>query len=296
MICLSCRHTVSVGDVRPQGPDRLSNGGRSREEALLALGQLAMDVGNEAEASEYFSRVLELDPSNFRALFGKGVSAAKLSDPGNFRAKELVKYTELAIRSAPYHLQPAVQREAAKEILDVCVGYRFVIARDGGRYDNLKVLSCLDYALDLSPNDPDIIEAIIFQLSYLAARGLRNTSVQLPGFLEKLRRIDRNRAEDIEILLEALEPDTDIRDLKAESETEKKRREERSRYLEERAREFEKFKKRESRVKIARRVTGGVLILAVAVSGMMYCSGGSNDPGLRQTSDGSWERVRDRGN
>lgn len=63
----------------------------------MKMAQSASEAGNQKEAYEYYAKVLEVEPSNWRALFGKGKAAAWQSTLGNSRTSELYQAVKMAI-------------------------------------------------------------------------------------------------------------------------------------------------------------------------------------------------------
>lgn len=55
----------------------------------MKLGTAAASAGNHKEAYDYFTKVIEIDPDNWRAIFEKGKAGAWQSTLGNLRTAEL---------------------------------------------------------------------------------------------------------------------------------------------------------------------------------------------------------------
>lgn len=64
---------------------------------LITLAKNAEEVGNYSEANNYYSRALEIQPTNCDALVGKGVSALYGSSLGDIKSDELIGYISKAI-------------------------------------------------------------------------------------------------------------------------------------------------------------------------------------------------------
>ena len=58
-------------------------------ERWMDMAKFAMNAGNNQEAYDYFTRVIELDPNNWRAIFERGKAAAWQSTLANLRISEL---------------------------------------------------------------------------------------------------------------------------------------------------------------------------------------------------------------
>lgn len=66
---------------------------------LIVLAQNARDIGNYDEAKDYYSRVLEAQPTNCDALLGKGVCALYGSKLGDIKSDEFIGYVSKAIEN-----------------------------------------------------------------------------------------------------------------------------------------------------------------------------------------------------
>jgi tetratricopeptide (TPR) repeat protein len=73
------------------GNNFLVNKARKSEaiEHLGNLASLALRGGNYGEAFNYFSRSIEIDPTNPNLWIGKGIAAGMLSTPANPRIDKL---------------------------------------------------------------------------------------------------------------------------------------------------------------------------------------------------------------
>jgi len=67
---------------------------------LLALAEAARTAGNAQDAYEYYSRVLEIEPTNHLAWFGKAESAGNQSGLTHSRITESIQYFKKAIEYA----------------------------------------------------------------------------------------------------------------------------------------------------------------------------------------------------
>jgi len=64
----------------------------------MKMGFSAAQAGNNEEAYKYFTKVIEVDPSNWRALFEKGKAGAWQSTLANLRISELYQGIEMAAK------------------------------------------------------------------------------------------------------------------------------------------------------------------------------------------------------
>ena len=65
----------------------------------MKMGTSAAQAGNNKEAYEYFTKVIEVDPSNWRAIFEKGKAGAWQSTLGNLRISELYQGIKMALET-----------------------------------------------------------------------------------------------------------------------------------------------------------------------------------------------------
>lgn len=63
----------------------------------MKMGTSAAQAGNNKEAYEYFTKVIEVDPSNWRAIFEKGKAGAWQSTLANLRISELYQGIKMAL-------------------------------------------------------------------------------------------------------------------------------------------------------------------------------------------------------
>lgn len=63
----------------------------------MKMGASAAQAGNNKEAYEYFTKVIEVDPSNWRAIFEKGKAGAWQSTLANLRISELYQGIKMAL-------------------------------------------------------------------------------------------------------------------------------------------------------------------------------------------------------
>jgi tetratricopeptide (TPR) repeat protein len=90
---------------------------------LADLARAAEDAGNHAEAYGYWKQVLEADPSNHEAWFGKAVAAGWDSDLRRDRLAEMTAGIEQAIARAPDADRAAVKVRAANAVASVVLAY-----------------------------------------------------------------------------------------------------------------------------------------------------------------------------
>lgn len=63
----------------------------------LKMGMAAAQAGNNKEAYDYFTKVIEIDPENWRAIYEKGKAGAWQSTLGNLRTAEIYQGITMAL-------------------------------------------------------------------------------------------------------------------------------------------------------------------------------------------------------
>jgi len=88
---------------------------------LLGMARTAEVGGNTQEATNYYNRVLEIDPSAYEAWIGKGKAAGWQSSLVNFRLPEMIVAFTNAIGAAPSEAKEAVAKQAANNANEIVV-------------------------------------------------------------------------------------------------------------------------------------------------------------------------------
>jgi tetratricopeptide (TPR) repeat protein len=142
-------------------------------ENMLTLARCASNSGNNKEAYDYFTKVLELSPSHYEAWFGKGASAGWLSTLADFRFPEMITGFENALKYCPQDKTEEMKLKSADMINKVAVAlYKlncdlmFEYGRSGNEAENFYtrcrgIVNALELANSYSPADKQIIENII---------------------------------------------------------------------------------------------------------------------------------------
>jgi len=112
--CLYCGTSITgVEAVRSRGGSNIQN--------LLNLAGEAERANNFPEAYEYYTRILEIDPLNSRAWFGKGLAASRMSALSDLRLANMVNSFENAIEHASPQERSAVRADASDNATRVAV-------------------------------------------------------------------------------------------------------------------------------------------------------------------------------
>jgi tetratricopeptide (TPR) repeat protein len=140
---------------------------------LLELAQAASSAGNHGEAYQYFTKVLEVDPTNAEAWFGKGSAAGWQSTLSSFRFGEMMVAYDKAISLSTDQSQTRMREACAlsqNSVATACYALsrqhmlEFVALPDTWQ-DYIprcrQVLDLLQSAQALAPDNQQIIENII---------------------------------------------------------------------------------------------------------------------------------------
>lgn len=87
------------------------------KENYLVLARTAALAGNYEEALSYFNKVLEIEPANVNAWFGKGESSGWLSTVSNLRFGEMIVAFEGALKFSDH--SDELKKECAKSINEI---------------------------------------------------------------------------------------------------------------------------------------------------------------------------------
>jgi hypothetical protein len=137
------------------------------------LAREAEKSGNSEEAYRYYTRVLEFDPDNWEAWFGKAEAAGRLSSLADFRLPELLNGFQIALAKCPDDKKEETQKRAAIQITVICMHYEIASTKHCLEFisvDNIweehvsrtsAVLEGLDEAYKYDPSNIDILKSII---------------------------------------------------------------------------------------------------------------------------------------
>ncbi len=122
-VCQNCGVKYSVeeakkmmveGIVVVEGTVRIDDSSKIDNYYLMAKN--ACDAGNTKEAEDYCNKIVEIDPSNYKAWFIKGKVAGWQSSLSNIRVNEAVSCFTKALDNAPEDEINNVKTDAASEI------------------------------------------------------------------------------------------------------------------------------------------------------------------------------------
>ena len=103
--CPYCAHAIRLEGAAPA----------PTVSTLLGIANTAIAAGNNQEAIEYYNRVLESEPTNGEAWFGKGRAAGWLSSLAHMRFPEMLIAFNHAIATASDELKAATIAQAVEE-------------------------------------------------------------------------------------------------------------------------------------------------------------------------------------
>jgi len=92
-------------------------------ENWLKLASAAGQAGNHQEAYNYYTKVLEVDSSNWKAWMGRAEAAGWMSQPQQFRLPEMMTGIRRALEAAPQDQRKEVAAQASNAIIRVISYY-----------------------------------------------------------------------------------------------------------------------------------------------------------------------------
>ena len=168
--CMYCGSDIVVRQaiqkaVAESGP-KLAN--------LLNLAKTAQDSENNQEAYDYYTKVLEIDPENSEAWFGKAETAGWTSTLSQFRLPEMVSGVKKAIEYASEDRKEELRVQAARTINNITIAYYNLakdslseyLSYDGGSWGEYLgqcdvAVKALESAHGYAPEDLQTMENII---------------------------------------------------------------------------------------------------------------------------------------
>jgi tetratricopeptide (TPR) repeat protein len=83
---------------------------------IFQLAQAAEESGNYQESYDYYTKILEVNPRNHKAWYGKAIAAGWLSTLGNLRLAETLQGIDRALELAPEADRPILLDVAGSEL------------------------------------------------------------------------------------------------------------------------------------------------------------------------------------
>lgn len=123
-VCDSCGMEHSIDRMKEKvqeikGTIRVDNSHMIKN--YLEMAQSAKDAGNNAEAETYCNKIIEIEPTNYKAWMLKGEAAAWQSSLQNSRVGEGVAAFIKAINNAPEDVKDELVEEATGQIKNLSV-------------------------------------------------------------------------------------------------------------------------------------------------------------------------------
>ncbi|MCF0258700.1 MAG: hypothetical protein HUJ54_02455 [Erysipelotrichaceae bacterium] len=121
-VCQSCGCKYSLdeakkmmveGTVDVQGTVKVDNSASIKNYYTIA--EHAYESGNNKETENYCNKIIEIDPTDYKAWFLKGKAAGWQSTPANLRIEESVNCFKNAIDNAPEDEKDKIKKECANE-------------------------------------------------------------------------------------------------------------------------------------------------------------------------------------
>jgi len=164
--CMYCGRDIKVREA-------ILDAAAGKVENWLLLAKAAAEASNHEEAYKYFTQVLEVDPKNHKAWFGKAEAAGWNSNLNNDRFAELLTGIQHGIEVAPEDLQGTLSELGAAIVANVSASYfqlsldhfEKYVALDDSWEEHVDrsqlVLAALVGANKLDPKDKSAIELAI---------------------------------------------------------------------------------------------------------------------------------------
>ncbi|MBQ8782395.1 MAG: hypothetical protein IJZ57_01305 [Clostridia bacterium] len=127
-VCQSCGMKYSVeeakkmmieGTVAVQGTVKVDD--TAKIENYYTMAENAYDASNKQEAENYCNKIIEIDPTNYKAWFLKGKAAGWQSTLRNIRIEESVNCFTKSIDNAPEEEAESIKKNAASEISSLSI-------------------------------------------------------------------------------------------------------------------------------------------------------------------------------
>ncbi len=147
--------------------------GTANVDNRLRLADAAAEAGNYKEAYRYYTMVLEDDPENYEAWFGKGVSAAWDSGLRGDRFAELTAGIDRALQCAPEGVRDLLAKRAASKINLITLSYFQLSVKHTAEFISLDdtwnehigrcipIISALSRAHELDPANRLVLQSAI---------------------------------------------------------------------------------------------------------------------------------------
>lgn len=138
------------------------------------LAAVAAKAGNFAEAYSYQSKILEVDPQNHEAWFGKGEAAGWMASPKEPRIAEMLALFQSAVEHSPEEIRPrmiartnsAIAVIALNAYRRACKYVASLPATDGVRVGHGStcwyLVGLMEQAHKVAPEDSHILEGIVW--------------------------------------------------------------------------------------------------------------------------------------
>ncbi|MBP7223513.1 MAG: hypothetical protein KBA50_09720 [Sedimentibacter sp.] len=111
--CMYCGNDIVVREA-------IKLAGGVSVENLLILADAALEADNNSEAYNYYTKTLEHDPTNYRAWYGKAISAGWQSTLDNIRLSETITGFENAIKYAPQDNKGELKKVCSSSLNVLC--------------------------------------------------------------------------------------------------------------------------------------------------------------------------------
>lgn len=147
-------------------------------ENLLRLADEATNSANYTEAYSYYTKILETDPNNYRAWYGKAISAGWQSTLANIRLPETISGIESSLKNAPENEKNELKEKAALSLNQLAIAIYNLAYDNFTKYITLEshrefnsrmqlIITVLEIASIYKPDDQQILKNTIEVLQTL---------------------------------------------------------------------------------------------------------------------------------
>jgi len=141
-------------------------------ENIFRLADEAVNSGNHAEAYNYYTKILESDPENYRAWYGKAISAGWQSTLANLRLPETITGIENAMKYVPEDEKDELKVKAAASLNQLSIAIYNIAHDNFTTHITLEthrefiarlqlIITVLEIASLYKPDDQEILKNII---------------------------------------------------------------------------------------------------------------------------------------
>ena len=196
--CMYCGTAISVRHAIHAAAANTDN--------WMNLALAAAESSNNQEAYEFYTKVLEVEPENYKAWFGKAEAAGWTSTLVNFRLPEMLTGIRRGLELAPEDLRESLKEKGAQAIVKITMAYYQLARKHVNEYVLLNdvyveylerckmMFLALEQAHQFCPTETVILENLIFVykdnirgISFTNLQGVREVRFLAPQYEASVR-------------------------------------------------------------------------------------------------------------